>query len=210
MVELICHVFIRNPVDRCRLHISCRGSWRDTQEISLLSKGPKFSLSPGVNEHTITSINVAFCRLTNQIRWKHFRESHPQHSDFLTYPQTRHVYKPESQEELESKLQRIHHELHEPMGSSISGILAILFMDKLETIALSSHLSISPCRRYVDDTEQTCTRDKCPISNTNLCLQRNSVYQITCNNCNEEYIGSTTRFIHDRVREHLNNRKTPP
>ena len=36
------------------------------------------------------------------------------------------------------------------MGSSISGILAILFMDKLETIALSSHLSISPYRRYVD------------------------------------------------------------
>ena len=54
-------------------------------------------------------------------------------------------------------------------------------------------------------TERTCTRDKCPISNTNLCLQRNSVYQITCNNCNEQYIGSTTRFIHDRVREHLNN-----
>ena len=29
--------------------------------------------------------------------------------------------------------------------------------------------------------------------------------QITCNNCNQHYIGSTTRFIHDRVREHLNN-----
>jgi len=28
-----------------------------------------------------------------------------------------------------------------PMGSSISGILAILFMDTLETIALSSHIS---------------------------------------------------------------------
>ena len=37
------------------------------------------------------------------------------------------------------------------MGSSISGILAILFMDKLETIALSSHLMISPYKRYVDD-----------------------------------------------------------
>ena len=38
-----------------------------------------------------------------------------------------------------------------PMGSNISGILAILFLDRLETIALSSHLSISPYRRYVDD-----------------------------------------------------------
>ena len=35
-----------------------------------------------------------------------------------------------------------------PMGSSISGILAILFMDKLEQIALSSHRFISPYKRY--------------------------------------------------------------
>ena len=38
-----------------------------------------------------------------------------------------------------------------PMGPNISAILAILFMDKLETSALSSHLSISPYKRYVDD-----------------------------------------------------------
>ena len=37
------------------------------------------------------------------------------------------------------------------MGCNISGILAILFMDRLETIALSSHLSISPHRRCVHD-----------------------------------------------------------
>lgn len=47
--------------------------------------------------------------------------------------------------------------------------------------------------------------DKCPISNTGLCLRRNAVYQLTCNSCDQQYIGSTTRFIHDRVREHLNN-----
>ena len=38
-----------------------------------------------------------------------------------------------------------------PAGSNISGILAILFMDKLETIAFSSHLMISPYKRYVVD-----------------------------------------------------------
>ena len=43
------------------------------------------------------------------------------------------------------------------------------------------------------------------ISNTGLCLRRNAVYQLTCNSCDQQYIGSTTRFIHDRVREHLNN-----
>ena len=31
------------------------------------------------------------------------------------------------------------------------------------------------------------------------------VYQLTYNNCDQQYIGNTTRFIHDRVREHLNN-----
>ena len=34
------------------------------------------------------------------------------------------------------------------MGFSISGILAILFIDKLKIIALSSHLMISPSKRY--------------------------------------------------------------
>ena len=53
--------------------------------------------------------------------------------------------------------------------------------------------------------ECKCTRDKCPISNPGLCLRRNAVYQLTCNSCDQQYIRSTTRFIHDRVREHLNN-----
>ena len=56
-----------------------------------------------------------------------------------------------------------------------------------------------------NNKERTCTRAYCPISGTKLCLLCNAVYQITCNNCNQHYIGSTIRFIHDRVREHLNN-----
>ena len=40
------------------------------------------------------------------------------------------------------------------------------------------------------------------ISNTKLCF---AVHQITCNNCKQQCIGSTTRFIHDRIRIHLNN-----
>ena len=52
-------------------------------------------------------------------------------------------------------------------------------------------------------SERKCTRDKCPISNTGLCLRRNAVYQLTCNSCDQQYIGSTTRFIHDGVREHF-------
>jgi len=56
-------------------------------------------------------------------------------------------------------------------------------------------------------TERTCTRDNCPISSTKLCSLRKAVFQVTCNNCNQHYIGSTARLIQsdDRVREHLNN-----
>ena len=43
-----------------------------------------------------------------------------------------------------------------PMGSSISGILALLFMDKWERIALSSYRLISPHKRY-EDTWMTST-----------------------------------------------------
>ena len=76
------------------------------QEINLLSKGPKFSLSSGVNER-----NMSFYRLANQIRWKSVRESNPQSSEFVTYPQSWHIYRSESKDELENKLQRIHHKL---------------------------------------------------------------------------------------------------
>ena len=31
------------------------------------------------------------------------------------------------------------------------------------------------------------------------------MYQLTCNSCDQQYIGSTRRFIHDRVKEHINN-----
>ena len=31
------------------------------------------------------------------------------------------------------------------------------------------------------------------------------MYQLTRNSCDQQYICSTTRFIHDRVKEHLNN-----
>ena len=41
------------------------------------------------------------------------------------------------------------------------------------------------------------------LCETKLCLLRNGVYQFTCKNCNQHYIGRTTRFIHDRVKEHL-------
>ena len=43
-------------------------------------------------------------------------------------------------------------------------------------------------------TERKCTRDRCPVS-----------YHLTCNSCDQQYIGNLTQLIHDRVKEHLNN-----
>ena len=54
-------------------------------------------------------------------------------------------------------------------------------------------------------TERKCNRQNCPNADTNLCLQRNTVYQLTCKACGEYSIGSTTRFLHDRTKEHLTN-----
>ena len=54
-------------------------------------------------------------------------------------------------------------------------------------------------------TERKCNRPNCPIADTNLCPKRNTVYQLTCKACGEYYIGSTTRFLHDRTKEHLAN-----
>ena len=92
------------------------------------------------------------------------------------------------------------------LNDSITGSLT--FFEKKNTPVRIAHRSYTlPIRQALSHTskERKCTGDKCPISNTGLCLRRNAVYQLTCNSCDQQYIRSTTRFIHDRVREHLNN-----
>lgn len=48
-------------------------------------------------------------------------------------------------------------------------------------------------------TERICTKNNFPVSSTKLFLLRNTVHQITCSNCSQHFIGSTTRFIQDRI-----------
>ena len=38
-----------------------------------------------------------------------------------------------------------------------------------------------------------------------IMFTKKAVYQLTCNSCDQQDNGSTTRFIHDRVKEHLSN-----
>ena len=58
-------------------------------------------------------------------------------------------------------------------------------------------------------TERTCTRDKCPISNTNLCLQRNSVYQSHVTTAMNNTLGAT-HVSYTIAYENTLTTKTPP
>ena len=57
-------------------------------------------------------------------------------------------------------------------------------------------------------SQRTCTNTKCPMRDNNKCFRRNVVYKITCNICRNFYIGSTIRFLHTRVIEHLTNKQS--
>jgi uncharacterized protein (UPF0335 family) len=48
-----------------------------------------------------------------------------------------------------------------------------------------------------------CTKRNCPISDEKMCFLFNVVYSIKCNCCQQEYIGSTSRYLHDRMQQHL-------
>lgn len=47
-----------------------------------------------------------------------------------------------------------------------------------------------------------CIWDTCPTQSTSQCFVKNCVYQVTCTPCGQRYIGSTTRPLHERIREH--------
>ena len=47
-----------------------------------------------------------------------------------------------------------------------------------------------------------CTWAACPTKEAAICYARKVVYEITCTPCGQRYIGSTTRPLHERVREH--------
>ena len=56
------------------------------------------------------------------------------------------------------------------------------------------------CRR--SEPAQRCTMRKCPIPYLR-CTTTYTVYMATCNICSNTYIGSTSRQLHYRAREHI-------
>ena len=51
-------------------------------------------------------------------------------------------------------------------------------------------------------TTEVCRMNDCQLK-SELCFIKNCVYKLSCNNCQDAYIGSTIRPFHARFREHL-------
>ncbi|NNK28445.1 MAG: GIY-YIG nuclease family protein [Flavobacteriaceae bacterium] len=47
-----------------------------------------------------------------------------------------------------------------------------------------------------------CSLESCYIANNDMCFRRNVVYELKCSACSKTYIGSTTRQLHTRIKEH--------
>ena len=60
--------------------------------------------------------------------------------------------------------------------------------------------ALAPSKR---ENIRNCTRLNCATAKHNLCFRKNVVYKIACDQCHDNYIGSTIRNLHDRVKEHL-------
>lgn len=59
-------------------------------------------------------------------------------------------------------------------------------------------------RKHPSHTPSPCSLSNCPISHTGLCFKNHVVYDLQCAKCSASYIGSTTRLLHHRIKEHLN------
>ena len=58
--------------------------------------------------------------------------------------------------------------------------------------------------KHKEVNTRNCQKKGCVLDDK-LCFRKNVIYQITCNNCDQAYIGSTIRELHQRVYEHFNN-----
>ena len=50
-----------------------------------------------------------------------------------------------------------------------------------------------------------CIWESCPMKETGQCFSKNVVYEVICTPCGRRYVGSTTRPVHERIREHTAN-----
>ena len=58
-------------------------------------------------------------------------------------------------------------------------------------------------------TQNKCNLKQCPTRRTtskSICQEAGTVYNIHCEKCDQSYIGSTVRPLHQRINEHIRNK----
>jgi hypothetical protein len=60
-------------------------------------------------------------------------------------------------------------------------------------------------RTRIGTRRQQCEMKHCTLRNKRLCFFNHIVYEATCLGCSKTYIGSTIRYLHVRVGEHMRN-----
>ena len=99
----------------------------NTNELKLLSKGPKFAIQNKLDDNTLLDIKASFSHLVYQIRWKKYIKENYEKYDIPKYPYTDLTQVPPNADcETESKLQRAYHGIlrivdyarkHPPIGN---------------------------------------------------------------------------------------------
>lgn len=62
---------------------------------------------------------------------------------------------------------------------------------------------VSNLNRCYGDQIKPCSIPNCPTAAKENCFKKNVVYEIRCLGCGSNYIGSTIRYLHTRIKEHL-------
>jgi len=94
-------------------------------------------------------------------------------------------------------------------SDSIQWKLKKIFKEaELPVVLCSKSVTLRDKLRRKDGGTTKCDLKDCPMTASGQCYIRNCVYQLTCRNCNEFYIGSSIRHLHTRIREHHSNEKS--
>jgi hypothetical protein len=78
-----------------------------SDEISVLSKGPKFRIGEQFNSNSLMEIRTSLCRFAYQYRWIQAIPNIDTNNDFILYPKQNVIHLPPSNEELDRILNRI-------------------------------------------------------------------------------------------------------
>ena len=95
------------------------------------------------------------------------------------------------------------------MSDKINNVITSAFRKRGLNIVLAqrSHTlrnELRPPNNY----SRICNKNNCPVEDGKTCYRNKVVYQIVCLKCQSLYIGSTKRYLHTRIKEHLSDQNS--